>query len=112
MCILILVQLSLWEHSSKTLQIQINNSKASISFYQAKQRKLESQYANIERRYDREALGNRVDLGVEINSISEKYESIDRAALRKMAKVNSAYLKSKEYNEKYDHLFENENPVA
>ena len=100
------------EPDNKNLQIQINNSKASISFYQAKQRKLESQYANIERRYDREALGNRVDLGVEINSISEKYESIDRAALRKMAKVNSAYLKSKEYNEKYDHLFENENPVV
>lgn len=53
------------EPDNKNLQIMINNSKSNIRAYQANQRKLENQYTNIERRYDREALGNRVTLGTE-----------------------------------------------
>lgn len=53
------------EPDNKDLQIMINNSKSNISFYQSKQRELEKQYSNIQRRYDREALGNRVTLGTE-----------------------------------------------
>ena len=53
------------EPDNKDLQIQINNSKSNISFYQKQQRELEKQYSNIQRRYDREALGNRVTLGTE-----------------------------------------------
>lgn len=53
------------EPDNKNLQIMINNSKSNIRAYQANQRELEKQYSNIERRYDREALGNRVTLGTE-----------------------------------------------
>lgn len=44
--------------------------------------------------------------------VSEKYESMDRSSFRKLAKVNTAYLKTDDYNKKYDVLFENENPVV
>lgn len=53
------------EPENKELQIQINNSKSNISYYQKQQRELEKNYSNIVRRYDREALGNRVTLGTE-----------------------------------------------
>ena len=53
------------EPDNKDLQIKINNSKSSISYYQKEQRKLTEKYDNIVRRYDREKLGNRVTLGEE-----------------------------------------------
>lgn len=53
------------EPDNKNLQIMINNSKSNIRAYQANQRELENQYTNIERRYDREKVGNRVTLGTE-----------------------------------------------
>lgn len=53
------------EPDNKDLQIKINNSKSSISYYQKEQRKLAEKYDNIVRRYDREKLGNRVTLGEE-----------------------------------------------
>lgn len=53
------------EPENKELQIQINNSKSNISYYQKQQRELEKNYSNIERRYDREKIGNRVSFGVE-----------------------------------------------
>ena len=52
------------EPNDKTFQIKKETAKANIKFYQKAQRKLENQYTNIERRYDREKVGNRVDLGV------------------------------------------------
>ena len=53
------------EPDNKDLQIMINNSKSNIRAYQANQRELEKEYDNIQRRYDREALGNRVTLGTD-----------------------------------------------
>lgn len=52
------------EPNDKTFQIKKETAKANIKFYQRAQRKLENEYTNIERRYDREKVGNRVDLGV------------------------------------------------
>lgn len=49
----------------KNIQSQIKNGEANVRRYQAEQRDLINQYNNLERRYDREALGNRVELGTE-----------------------------------------------
>ena len=51
------------EPDNKKLQMQINNSKSSISHYQKKQRELARKYDNIQRKYDRESLAPRVTLG-------------------------------------------------
>ena len=49
----------------KNIQSQIKIGEANVRRYQADQRTLIKQYNNLERRYDREALGNRVTLGTE-----------------------------------------------
>lgn len=49
----------------KNIQSQIKIGEANVRRYQAEQRDLIKQYNNLERRYDREALGNRVELGTE-----------------------------------------------
>lgn len=49
----------------KNIQSQIKIGEANVRRYQAEQRDLIKQYNNLERRYDREALGNRVELGAE-----------------------------------------------
>lgn len=51
----------------KNIQSQIKIGEANVRRYQAEQRGLIKQYNNLERRYDREALGNRADLGSNIN---------------------------------------------
>lgn len=47
----------------KNIQSQIKIGEANVRRYQAEQRDLIKQYNNLERRYDREALGNRANLG-------------------------------------------------
>ena len=49
----------------KNIQSQIKIGESNVRRYQAEQRDLIKQYNNLERRYDREALGNRVELGTE-----------------------------------------------
>ena len=49
----------------KSIQSQIKIGEANVRRYQAEQRDLIKQYNNLERRYDREALGNRVTLGAD-----------------------------------------------
>ena len=49
----------------KNIQSQIKIGESNVRRYQAEQRDLINQYNNLERRYDREALGNRVELGTE-----------------------------------------------
>lgn len=49
----------------KNIQSQIKIGEANVRRYQAEQRDLIKQYNNLERRYDREALGNRVELGTD-----------------------------------------------
>lgn len=50
---------------NKNIQSQIKIGEANVRRYQAEQRDLIKQYNNLERRYDREKLGNRVTLGAE-----------------------------------------------
>lgn len=47
--------------NDKEIQSKILNGEANVRSYQAEQRKLLKQYHNLERRYDRESLGNRLD---------------------------------------------------
>ena len=57
-------QLSLaLEPGNKQLQSEIEIDKSNIRMYQKAQRDLAKQYSNIERRYDREKVGNRIDFG-------------------------------------------------
>ena len=58
-------ELRLHPENEKLLRTRIEIDKLNIRDYQKAQRELEKQYTNIERRYDREQVGNRVDLGVD-----------------------------------------------
>ena len=49
---------------NKQLQSEIEIDKSNIRMYQKAQRNLAKRYSNIERRYDREKVGNRIDFGV------------------------------------------------
>lgn len=63
------------EPGNKQLQSEIEIDKSNIRMYQKAQRDLAKQYSNIERRYDREKVGNRVTFGTEKvkpNLISEE----------------------------------------
>ena len=51
------------EPGNKQLQSEIEIDKSNIRMYQKAQRDLAKQYSNIERRYDREKVGNRIDFG-------------------------------------------------
>ena len=51
------------EPGNKQLQSEIEIDKSNIRMYQKAQRALAKQYSNIERRYDREKVGNRIDFG-------------------------------------------------
>ena len=53
------------EPGNKQLQSEIEIDKSNIRMYQKAQRELAKQYSNIERRYDREKVGNRVTFGTE-----------------------------------------------
>lgn len=50
--------------ADKKLQSQIKIGEAKVRDYQADQRNLIKQYSNLERRYDRESLEQRVDFGI------------------------------------------------
>ena len=52
------------EPGNKQLQSEIEIDKSNIRMFQKAQRELAKQYTNIERRYDREKVGNRIDFGV------------------------------------------------
>lgn len=51
------------EPGNKQLQSEIEIDKSNIKMFQKAQRDLAKQYSNIERRYDREKVGNRIDFG-------------------------------------------------
>lgn len=52
------------EPDNKTLKIKLENEKSNVRLYQKAQRDLEKQYSNIERRYDREKPGVRIDFAM------------------------------------------------
>lgn len=58
-------ELALHPENYKKLQSEILLRQDRVKVYQADQRVLIKQYSNLERRYDREALGNRVTFGAE-----------------------------------------------
>lgn len=69
------------EPNDKTFQIKKETAKANIKFYQKAQRKLENEYTNIERRYDREALKVRTDFEGGSTKIKVKFTDADNDRL-------------------------------
>lgn len=60
---------------NKAIQSKILAGEANVRRYQAEQRDLIKQYNNLERSYDREALGNRVSMGAIANNLTYKSNS-------------------------------------
>lgn len=69
------------EPNDKVFQIKKENAKAKIKFLQKEQRSLEKQYANIERRYDREALKVKTDFEGGTTKIKVKFTDADNDRL-------------------------------
>lgn len=94
------------EPGNKQLQSEIEIDKSNIRMYQKAQRDLAKQYSNIERRYDREKVGNRIDFGV-VQNVDEKEKGYNENDLpsRKIERNNILYevdnkVDSKDYESK------------
>lgn len=94
------------EPGNKQLQSEIEIDKSNIRMFQKAQRDLAKQYSNIERRYDREKVGNRIDFGV-VQNVDEKEKGYNENDLpsRKIERNNILYevdnkVDSKDYESK------------
>lgn len=102
-------ELALFPDNYKKLQSEILFRENKVRQYQAEQRSLIKQYNNLERRYDREALGNRVTLGADENGTleQEKQRKEFRFGSRKIERNNPLY----EVNSKIVDSLEYENKI-
>lgn len=98
-------QLSLaLEPGNKQLQSEIEIDKSNIRMFQKAQRDLAKQYSNIERRYDREKVGNRIDFGGNNSKEGNVLNfSVDLTNSQKGGNIiNEEDISSEEWNKEYE----------
>ena len=86
------------EPGNKQLQSEIEIDKSNIRMVQKAQRDLAKQYSNIERRYDREKVGNRIDFGISKSpkgSIPEEKPIITESVPKQEVKVEEPKVEEK-----------------
>lgn len=88
------------EPDNQQLKSEIEIDKSNIRMYQKAQRDLAKQYSNIERRYDREKVGNRVDFGDMKNNVH--YANVEMIEKEKQNSFSSNNLSVK-FDDKMSH---------
>lgn len=92
------------EPGNKQLQSEIEIDKSNIRMFQKAQRDLAKQYSNIERRYDREKVGNRIDFGGNNSKEGNVLNfSVDLTNSQKGGNIiNEEDISSEEWNKEYE----------